>query len=96
MTKDEAILKLAGIIGKKHGETTPCVICKKIAEEIYEAGYRIVPELKGLSPDEISDVLESVQPEGFNWSNLTPAEVVKFVAVAQAQVDDVMRQIEGK
>ena len=50
-----------------------------------KAGYRKQPEL--LTEAEIKDKLETIQPDGFNWTDTTDAEMIKFKAISQAQQD---------
>ena len=43
--------------------------------------------MKILTNDQINDKLEQIQPEGFDWTDPTDTELVKFRALLQAQAD---------
>ena len=71
-------------------------LISEIINIIKEAGYHLPVELKALGDEDIKYKLEQIQPEGFDWENTTFAEMIKYRAIAQAQVDDCMRQIKGE
>ncbi len=73
------------------------IVLKGWVEDILkEAGYRLPPELKVLTDDEITNKLKEIQPEGFNWVNVTKTEMIKFKAIVQAQRDADKARREGK
>jgi len=43
--------------------------------------------MKILTNDQINDKLEQIQPEGFDWTDPTDTELVKFRALLQSQLD---------
>jgi len=45
------------------------------------------PSLKVLSDEQIIAKLREIQPEGFNWTDITRTESMKFYVIAQAQRD---------
>jgi hypothetical protein len=71
------------------------VSSKDLAIWLYKAGSRLPVELTVLSEKEILDTLYKIQPEGFNWTEVTKNEMEKFRVIAQAQRDH-DQQMEGK
>ena len=48
--------------------------------------------MRSLNDEEIKEKLGEIQPEGFDWVNVTETEMVKFRAIAQAQHDFDMKE----
>lgn len=55
---------------------------------IKEAGYIPVElvQLEMLGDKEIRYKLEEIQPEGFDWTDITDTEMIKFRAISQATI----------
>lgn len=47
-----------------------------------------------LKDEQIKDKLEKIQPEGFDWVTITDSEMIKFKAIAKAQLDAVLPAID--
>ncbi len=58
------------------------------------AGYRLIPELRVLSDEEIRAKLEQIQPEGFDWANPTDSEMIKFKAISEAAQSLIKKDLE--
>jgi hypothetical protein len=85
------------IITKEHGSyRVNCPECKALAQVILDAGYKRVEEvrLEGLTDEEVMLSLSEVQPDGFNWVNVTVSEMTKYKTIAQAQRDADMKAIK--
>ena len=59
-----------------------------LAQSIIKAGYLPVElvQLEGLGDKEIRYKLEEIQPEGFDWTDITDTEMIKFRAISQATI----------
>ena len=56
-----------------------------LVDQIKEDGYlRVEPvQLEALTDEEIKLELDCIQPEGFDWTTTTDAEMIKFRAISQ-------------
>ena len=63
-------------------------LTNKILYLIKKAGYFPVElvQLEGLGDKEIRYKLEEIQPEGFDWTDITDTEMIKFRAISQAAI----------
>ena len=49
--------------------------------------------IEQLNAKEIKRRLEEIQPEGFNWSDTTDSEMIKFLAIAQEAHQNALREV---
>ena len=86
MDREQAIEKMAQEIANYltnrfigQPEDYPDNECLKEAKVILaKVGYCLPPELKVLSDEEIKAKLKEIEPEGFNWTDMTNQEIIKF------------------
>ncbi len=48
-----------------------------------------------LTDEEIKDRLTRIEPEGFNWGDITKGGMIKFKAVAQAMKGNILKEFEA-
>lgn len=51
--------------------------------------------MKMLGDEKIRYKLEAIQPEGFDWADVTKADMIKFKAIAQLQLQDVVDEMQS-
>ena len=45
-----------------------------------------------LTPAEIKNKLEEIEPDGFDWTSITDTEMIKFLTISKATHDKMIRR----
>ena len=66
--------------------------CVNLAKQVLAKGWEVV-EGAELTGKEIKEKLEEIQPEGFDWVNITEAEMYKFKEIARAMKQAIQKAL---